>query len=89
MNASSPSDPHEPGCCADIFEAKPAAASSAAETQKAFGALMRSVQAAGALSEKAKELILFSLVLHSRCQPMLRRALSKGARAGHHAGGTG
>ena len=30
---------------------------------------MRSVQTAGALSEKAKELILFSLVLHSRCHP--------------------
>ena len=69
MNASIPSDPHEPGCCADIFEAKPGPVSSVAETQKAFGALMRSVQAAGALSEKAKELILFSLVLHSRCHP--------------------
>ena len=69
MKASSPSDPHEPGCCADVLEAKPGAASSAAETQKAFGALMRSVQTAGALSEKAKELILFSLVLQSRCHP--------------------
>jgi selenide,water dikinase len=69
MNSSTLSDPHEPGCCADIFEAKPGPASSAAETQKAFGALMRSVQSAGALSEKAKELILFSLVLQSRCHP--------------------
>ena len=69
MSASSPSDPHQPGCCADIFEAKPAAAGSAAETQRAFGALMRSVQTAGALGEKAKELILFSLVLYSRCHP--------------------
>ena len=69
MKSSSPSDPHEPGCCADIFEAKPGPASSAAETLKAFGALMRSVQAPGALSEKTKELILFSLVLQSRCQP--------------------
>jgi selenide, water dikinase len=69
MNASSPSDPHQPGCCADIFEAEPAAASSAAETQRAFSALMRSTQTAGALSEKAKELILFSLVLYSRCHP--------------------
>ena len=69
MKSSSPSDPHEPGCCADIFDAKPSPAGSAAETQKAFGALMRSVQAPGALSEKAKELILFSLVLHSRCAP--------------------
>ena len=69
MKTSAPSDPHEPGCCADIFAATPGPASSAAETQKAFGALMRSVQAPGALSEKAKELILFSLVLQSRCQP--------------------
>ena len=69
MNTSSPSDHHEPGCCADMFEAKPGPASSAAETQKAFGAFMRSVQTAGVLSDKAKELILFSLVLHSRCRP--------------------
>jgi selenide,water dikinase len=69
MNASIPSDHHEPGCCADIFEAKPGPANSAAETQKAFGAFMRSVQTAGVLSEKAKELILFSLVLQSRCRP--------------------
>jgi selenide,water dikinase len=69
MNASIPSDPHQPGCCADIFEAKPSPTSSAAETQKAFGTFMRSAQAAGALSEKAKELILFSLVLQSRCHP--------------------
>jgi selenide,water dikinase len=69
MNPSSPSHHHEPGCCADIFEAKPGPASSTAETQKAFGAFMRSVQTAGVLSEKAKELILFSLVLQSRCRP--------------------
>ena len=69
MNTPSPSDHHEPGCCADIFAASAAPAGSAAETQKAFGAFMRSAQAAGALSEKAKELILFSLVLHSRCRP--------------------
>ena len=30
---------------------------------------MRSVQSAGALDEKTKELILFSLVVSSRCQP--------------------
>jgi selenide, water dikinase len=69
MNTPSHPESHQPGCCADIFDAKPATAGSAAETQRAFGGLMRSVQAAGALSEKAKELILFSLVLHSRCHP--------------------
>ena len=55
-------------CCADLFQGE-GAASSAGEAQKAFGALIRSVQAGGVLSEKAKELILFSLVVHSRCHP--------------------
>jgi AhpD family alkylhydroperoxidase len=69
MNTTSPhSEVHQPGCCADLFEAKNAS-SSAAEAQKAFGAMMRTVQAGGALSEKAKELILFSLVVYSRCEP--------------------
>ncbi|MGO8836043.1 MAG: selenide, water dikinase SelD [Limisphaerales bacterium] len=53
-------------CCADMFKGE-GAASSVGETQKAFGAMIRSVQAGGVLSEKAKELILFSLVVHSRC----------------------
>ena len=82
MKSSSPSDPHEPGCCADIFEAKPNPESSAAETKKAFGALMRSVQAPGALSEKAKELILFSLVLQSRCQPCFDAHYQKACELG-------
>ena len=82
MNTSSTSDPHQPGCCADIFEAKPGAAGSAAETQKAFGALMRSVQTAGALSEKAKELILFSLVLYSRCHPCFDTHFQKARELG-------
>jgi AhpD family alkylhydroperoxidase len=56
------------GCCADMFKGE-GAASSVGETQKAFAAMIRSVQAAGVLSEKAKELILFSLVVHSRCHP--------------------
>jgi selenide,water dikinase len=59
---------HGDGCCADIFKNE-TAPSSAAESQKAFGALMRSVQSAGALDEKTKELILFSQVVGSRCQP--------------------
>jgi selenide,water dikinase len=71
MKSSSPdsTSPHEGhDCCADAFKGE-GAASSVAETQKAFGALIRSVQAGGVLSEKAKELILFSLVVHSRCHP--------------------
>lgn len=59
---------HGEACCADVFKNQPTR-SSIAETQKAFGVLLRSVQSRGALNEKAKELILFSLVVYSRCQP--------------------
>jgi len=69
MSTSPDSAPHQPGCCADIFDAKPASSGSTADAQKAYGSLMRSAQAPGTLSEKAKELVLFSLVLHSRCEP--------------------
>ncbi len=82
MNTSPTPDAHQPGCCADIFEAKPGAAGSAADTQKAFGALMRSVQTTGALSEKAKELILFSLVLYSRCHPCFDTHFQKARELG-------
>jgi selenide,water dikinase len=83
MNSSSPnSDAHPAGCCADMFEAKAAQPGSVNETQKAFGVLMRSVQAAGALSEKAKELILFSLVVHSRCHPCFDAHYAKARELG-------
>ena len=69
MNASPKTSPvHGDGCCADVF-GNAAVQSSVAESQKAFGALIRSVQAPGALDEKTKELILFSQVVGSRCQP--------------------
>jgi selenide,water dikinase len=55
-------------CCAEAFQNE-AATGSAAELQKAFAALIKSVQSAGALDAKTKELILFSLVVSSRCQP--------------------
>jgi selenide,water dikinase len=60
--------PQHDVCCADAFQNLPAAGS-AAESQKAFAALLRSVQTAGTLDAKTKELILFSLVVASRCQP--------------------
>jgi selenide,water dikinase len=66
--SSSDSTAHHEGCCADLFKGE-GATSSVGETQKAFAALIRSAQAGGVLSEKAKELILFSLVVHSRCHP--------------------
>jgi selenide,water dikinase len=70
---------HQDGCCADVFQT---ASGSAAESQRAFGALMRSVQAAGALPEKTKELILFSLVVASRCEPCLAAHLRKAQEMG-------
>lgn len=83
MNPSSPSsEAHAAGCCADLFEAKTQQPSSTSETQKAFGAFMRSVQGPGLLSEKAKELILFSLVVHSRCQPCFDTHLAKARELG-------
>jgi selenide, water dikinase len=66
-HAHSTTEAHPSGCCADVFGGEPAL-SSAAESQRAFGALMRSAQGAGALDAKAKELILFALVLQSRCE---------------------
>jgi selenide,water dikinase len=83
MNSPSPNtDPHADGCCSDIFEAQPAQPGTANESQKAFGALMRTVQAAGALSAKAKELILFSLVVHSRCRPCFDTHYAKARELG-------
>jgi selenide,water dikinase len=80
MPAKNSTSTHD-SCCAEAFQ-NASATGSAAESQKAFAALLKSVQSAGALSEKTKELILFSLVVASRCQPCLeahlRKALSLG-----------
>ncbi len=84
-------DGHSAGCCADIFgsgsNAAPAlsedqAAGNAGDAQKAFAAFMRSVQAGGAVSEKAKELILFALVLQSRCKPCFAAHFERAAELG-------
>jgi selenide, water dikinase len=58
--------PDEP-CCADVFSSAPASGT-ALETQRAFGALMRSVQDPGSIDARTKELILFSLVCLARCE---------------------
>jgi selenide,water dikinase len=69
MNSTpTPSPADHEGCCADVFGQTPAPTSTA-ESQRAFGAMMRSVQAAGVLDARAKELVLFGLVLASRCAP--------------------
>jgi selenide, water dikinase len=83
MNSpSSNTEPYAPDCCADIFDAQPTQLGTANETQRAFGAFIRSVQAAGALSAKAKELILFSLVVHSRCRPCFDAHYAKALELG-------
>ena len=81
MNTSTPSEAHQPGCCADIVD-KTAADGSAAEAQRHFGAFMRAVQSGGALNEKTKELILFGLVLQSRCEPCFRAHYHKARELG-------
>ncbi len=43
---------------------------------------MRSVQAAGALDAKSKELILFALVLQSRCAPCFEAHYQKARELG-------
>jgi selenide,water dikinase len=79
--SASDSTHHHDGCCADMFQGA-GAASSVNETQKAFGTMIRSVQSAGALSEKAKELILFSLVVQSRCHPCFDAHYAKAREMG-------
>jgi selenide,water dikinase len=82
MNAPlpNPAAPHD-GCCADVFNAA-GAPGTAAETQKQFAALMRTVQAGGVVDAKTKELILFSLVLLSRCQGCFDVHLKKARELG-------
>jgi selenide,water dikinase len=75
------SPPGHDACCAEAFQNEIPAGSSA-DSQKAFGALMRSVQSAGALDEKTKELILFSLVVASRCQPCFEAHARKAREMG-------
>ena len=83
MNPPPHSDAHSAECCADIFEAK-TPSTITPDAQQAFGALLRAAQAPGALDAKTKELILFSLVVYSRCAPVFRRASREGAGFGPH-----
>ncbi len=47
----------------------PSGLSTVAASCQAFGSLMRSMASEGAIDEKTKELIIFALVVHSRCGP--------------------
>lgn len=80
MNSLNPDTAVGPeNCCADIFKKT---AAPAGEAQKAFGAMMRAVQAAGALDERLKELIFFSLVLQSRCEACFETHFKKALQMG-------
>jgi AhpD family alkylhydroperoxidase len=68
MNPSTHPDAHPADCCAGIFEAK-TPSTTTPDAQRAFGALLAAAQAPGALDARTKELILFSLVVYSRCTP--------------------
>lgn len=59
---------HGTNCCADVFGAK-GPGGTAADAQNGFGAMMRAAQSGGVLDAKTKELILFSLVVQTRCGP--------------------
>jgi selenide, water dikinase len=77
----SDSETHPPGCCADFFDPKPAE-TSAAQAQSGFSAMMRAVQSPGALDARTKELILFSLVVQSRCAPCFQAHYQKARQMG-------
>jgi AhpD family alkylhydroperoxidase len=72
---------HPADCCAEVFQPN-AGSGSAAESRKAFSALMRAVQEAGALDARTKELILFSLVVYSRCSPCFEAHYAKARELG-------
>jgi selenide,water dikinase len=89
---------HEPGCCADIFGAasqevagqSPAQnnvsvsslSSTAPESMNAFGNLMSAVAADGKIDARTKELMLFSLVILSRCEPCIEIHYDKAIKMG-------
>ena len=49
---------------------------------KAFGGLMRATGAAGAIDERAKELVNFALVVMARCEPCLAVHVAKAKSMG-------
>ena len=80
MNPHPDPNPHSADCCADVLPETPS--TTVTETQKAFGAFMRAVQSPGALDARTKELILFSLVVFSRCGPCFRTHHEKALEMG-------
>jgi len=79
---STEATPHAAECCADVFTSPQGNAADKNETARAFGAFMRTTNAAGVLDARTKELITFSLVLLSRCVPCLQAHLKKAREMG-------
>jgi len=80
--------PAAPACCAGAPDAccapdaPPAGASTAQQTQTAWLTMMRSTGTAGALDERAKELITFALVCMARCGGCIRGHYDKAIAMG-------
>ena len=81
MNTSLNSKPHSADCCTEAFPPNPAS-TTVGEAQRAFGAMMRAIQAGGAIDARTKELILFSLVVLSRCRPCFQTHVEKARELG-------
>lgn len=80
-NMDQQAEAHGAGCCADVFGEKKVSGT-ATDAAQAFAGMMRAVQSGGAVDERSKELILFALVVFSRCAPCFKshyeRALELG-----------
>lgn len=76
---SSSAGAHNAECCADVFGKE---GGTAAEAQKAFGGMMRAVQAPGVLDARTKELLLLSLVIYSRCRACFEAHYGKARELG-------
>ncbi len=72
-------EPEQSDCCA---EAGAAGESTTHASKKAFDVLMQEVTADGAVDARTKELIMFSLVVLSRCGACIRAHLGKACRMG-------
>lgn len=83
---------HDPGCCADVFGAAAtagavqqtasASASTTSESMKAFGHLMSATAEDGKIDARIKELLLFALVILSRCEPCIEVHYDKARKMG-------
>jgi selenide,water dikinase len=68
----SPAPPASAGCCCPAGPETGTVPGTAPEAAKAFGGLLQAVQAEGVLNARTKELILFSQVVLSRCEPCFK-----------------